>query len=43
VSEFSWLFWVLILTLYTESWARAWALHNRDTEARSSGGSHLSE
>ncbi|UCC71986.1 MAG: hypothetical protein JSV86_16710 [Gemmatimonadota bacterium] len=27
MSEFSWLFWLLIIFLFAESWARAWANH----------------
>ena len=35
VAEYSWLFWVLVFTLFAESWARAWASHHRDEESTS--------
>jgi len=32
VSEFSWLFWTLVVFLFAESWARAWVSYHRGSE-----------
>ena len=37
MSELSWLFWMLVIFLFAESWARAWAAYQHGSEPPSQG------
>ncbi|UCF19427.1 MAG: hypothetical protein JSU87_16110 [Gemmatimonadota bacterium] len=37
MSDFSWLFWILVVFLFAESWARVWASAHRGEEPPASG------